>query len=156
MNFITKAIISALVCSGLGFASGYITASQISTWYETLVKPNWNPPNWIFGPVWTILYIMMGIAFARIWHSDHPHKKTAMALFAGQFVLNLLWTPTFFGMHNLLLALVVILLLLGMLIYTTRRFALIDKTAAYMLVPYILWVAFATVLNGTIWGLNAG
>lgn len=97
----------------------------------------------------------MGVSFARIWHSNHPQRKTAMGLFIAQFILNLMWTPVFFGMHNLLLALGVILVLLTLLIYTTHRFAQIDKIASYLLVPYILWVAFATVLNGTIWGLNS-
>lgn len=140
MSYILKGILSSATCLLLGTASGMITSSQIPTWFGTLNKPSWQPPNWIFGPVWTVLYILMGIAFARIWHSNHPHRGFAMGLFATQFVLNLLWTPVFFGMHKLLIALCVILTLLGLLLYTTHRFALIDMTAAYLLVPYILWV----------------
>lgn len=154
MKFWMKAVLSSLVCFALGTASGLITAGEITDWYALLNKPSWNPPNWIFGPVWTVLYILMGIAFARVWHSDHSLKKYAMTLFIGQFLLNLLWTPVFFGLHKLLVALVIILLLLGLLIYTTHTFSKIDKTAAYLLVPYILWVSFATILNGTIWSLN--
>lgn len=154
MNKTTKTIIAVATCLGLGIASGLSTTSEIGSWYQTINKPTWNPPSWIFGPMWTTLYILMGVAFARIWYSDHSEKKTAMTFFVVQFVLNLLWSPTFFGLHQMGWALVVILALLATLIYTTYRCGKIDKTAAYMLVPYILWVSFATFLNGTIWGLN--
>lgn len=154
LNLTTKSIIAAAICLVLGLTSGFSTTSEIAGWYQTINKPSWNPPNWIFGPMWTALYILMGLAFARIWHSNHPLKGKALTAFATQFLLNMAWSFIFFNQHAIGTALIEILVLLAAIIYTTYLFGKIDKTAAYMMVPYILWVAFATVLNGTIWGLN--
>lgn len=150
-----KMLIGAIVCVALGSASGLSTVSEINTWFQTINKPSWNPPNWIFGPMWTTLYILMGAAFGRIWHmSDSPAKKTAMIFFVVQFVLNLTWTPVFFGMHQISFALGIILVLLFLIMITIRQFMRLDKTAGMMLIPYVLWVTFASFLNYTIMTLN--
>ncbi len=150
----SKIIVSVLVCLGLGIASGFSTADSISGWYQTIQKPSWNPPNWIFGPVWSILYIMMGVAVALVWHSDHELKKLAVGLFVVQFVLNLLWSYLFFGRHNITLALVEILAMWVMIVTTTIVFYRINHTAAYLMIPYLLWVSFACFLNYSIRALN--
>lgn len=149
-----KLIVCVFLCLTLGLISGFSTANEISTWYTSIIKPLWNPPNWLFGPVWTILYILMGMAVALIWHSKHPLKKIAIVLFIVQFVLNLLWSYIFFNQHNILLALFEILFMLLSIILTSVLFGKITKTAFYLMVPYILWVSFASYLNYTIYMLN--
>jgi len=150
-----KMLIGAIVCLALGSASGLSTVSEINSWFTTINKPTWNPPNWIFGPMWTTLYILMGAAFGRIWHlEDSKAKKTAMIFFVVQFVLNLTWTPVFFGLHQISLALGIILLMLTLIVITLRQFMRLDKIAGAMLIPYMLWVAFASFLNYTIMTLN--
>lgn len=145
-----------LVCVSVGYYSGTVTRDSITTWYPTLVKPFFNPPNWIFAPVWTLLYIMMGIAAGLVWSSDSNIKaiKKALGVFAIQFGLNALWSYLFFGLHNPLLALVEIVLLWLMIWETYNQFKKIDKVAAYLLIPYLAWVSFATILNASIWWLN--
>jgi peptide-methionine (R)-S-oxide reductase len=150
-----KILISAVLCLTLGSLSGFFTVDSVSTWYQTINKPSWNPPGWLFGPVWTTLYIMMGASFALVWHSNHPSRKRAMALFVFQLILNLIWTPIFFGLNQIGWSFVVIIVLLLTLAATIMKFNLVNKTAAWLLVPYILWVGFATVLTGTIWYLNS-
>jgi tryptophan-rich sensory protein len=131
------------------------TFSQIETWYATLEKPFFNPPNWIFGPVWTILYAFMGIAFYQIWRSGQSQqRRKAIALFALQFILNILWSFIFFGFEQPGLAFVAIIVLWITIVATIRAFYPISKSAAWLLFPYILWVSFATVLNFAIWFLN--
>ena len=149
-----KVIICVAICLGFGIASGFSTASSISGWYQTIQKPSWNPPNWIFAPVWTVLYILMGIAAALVWHSHSPDKKTALILFAVQFVLNLLWSYIFFGMHNLSLALAEIILLSVAIAITLYWFLKINRSAAILLVPYLMWVSFASSLTFTIFVMN--
>lgn len=153
-NLWVKIIVCVLLCTGLGFLSGLVTSGQINDWYSSIQKPSWNPPNWIFGPVWTTLYILMGIAAALIWHSGHQKKNMALRYFVFQFFLNLLWSFIFFGLHQPGAAFAEIILLLVMIALTVTSFFSIHKTAGLLLLPYILWVSFATVLNGTIWWLN--
>lgn len=155
MNLVTKSIISAFLCLLLGSASGFSTFDSLKDWYPTIVKPSWNPPNWIFGPVWTILYILMGISFARIWHSLHIQKTKAIKWFGIQLSLNLLWTPLFFGAHSIGWAFVDIVCMLIAIGYTVFIFYSIDRPAGLLMIPYLLWVSFATMLNGTIWYLNS-
>ena len=151
-----KIIISILVCLAVGFSSGLVTADSIPNWYATLNKPFFNPPNWLFGPAWTILYTLMGIAAGIIWNKGLEQKivKTALIIFVIQLVLNGLWTLIFFGLQNPPLALVEILILWGMILFCMIRFSKINKTAAWLLLPYLLWVTFATALNFSIWQLN--
>ncbi len=149
-----KIILCVIICTSLGFLSGISTADSITNWFQFVKKPSWNPPSWLFAPVWTLLYILMGISVALIWHSNSKSKKTAIGLFIIQFILNLVWSIIFFNQHMPGLAFVEIIVMLIFIILTTVSFYKINKTAAYLLLPYICWVSFATVLNGTIWFLN--
>jgi benzodiazapine receptor len=153
---ILKIVLVVAICVAIGYLSEMVTRDSITTWYPTLKKPVFNPPNWIFAPVWTLLYIMMGIAAGLIWTSDAEEKtvKKALGFFAIQFGLNALWSHLFFGLHNPLLALVEILLLWLMILETYNQFKKIDKLASYLLIPYLAWVSFATILNASIWWLN--
>ncbi|KQC03512.1 MAG: hypothetical protein APR53_05300 [Methanoculleus sp. SDB] len=135
-----------------GIPGSLVTNTGPGTWYETLVKPDFFPPPFVFAPVWTVLYILMGIALYRVWMegTDKPAVRGALALFAAQLILNMLWSLIFFGLQNPALALAEILLLLLVLIATTVRFSAVRRDAAWLLVPYILWVCFAAVLNASI------
>jgi tryptophan-rich sensory protein len=137
--------------------SGVVTRSAITTWYPTLVKPSFNPPNWVFAPVWTLLYLMMGVAAGLVWdkiNSDKEIVKKALFFFAIQLALNALWSYLFFGFHNPMLAGLEIIILWLMIYETQVQFAKINTTAGYLLLPYLAWVSFAAVLNGSIWWLN--
>jgi len=142
-----------LVAGGLGTI---FTISSIPTWYATLNKPFFSPPNYLFGPVWTILYILMGVSLALIWQKGIKKRtvRDAMFLFGIQLLLNALWSPVFFGVRNLFLALIIIVLMWIFILKTILAFAKIDKTASYLLYPYIAWVSFATILNFSVWFLN--
>ena len=156
MPFYLKIIICVALCVTLGFLSGFSTVESIEGWYATLNKPPFNPPNWIFGPVWTVLYIMMGVAAALIWEEgwENTAVKTALGIFIAQFVLNIVWTPIFFGMEQLLFALAIIVILWVLIFICIRKFRAIKPLAGNLLIPYILWVSFATLLNFSIWYLN--
>ena len=137
--------------------SASATAVFVSTggWYAGLTKPTWNPPGWIFGPVWTVLYAMMAVAAWQVWRrGGWAKQKAALSLFVIQWALNALWTPLFFGLHRPDWALAEILVLLIAILATLRAFWGVDRPAGLILLPYALWVAFATVLNWTIWRLN--
>ncbi len=125
-------------------------------WYNTLSKPFFTPPSWIFGPAWTILYFLMAVSAVLIFRKGikKPEIKAALKLFFFQLVLNLIWSPVFFGLHNIFLALLLILILWYLILATIKAFYKIDKIASYLLWPYILWVSFATVLNFSVWILN--
>lgn len=138
---------------GLGTASGYITIGQITGWYATLAKPSFNPPNWIFGPVWTVLYVFMGIAAWRVWRVAGLFSRPLLLFFA-QFALNLAWSQLFFGRHQIGLALADIAAMWVLIVWTTVAFAGRDRLAAVLFVPYIAWISFAAVLNAAIWRLN--
>ncbi|MBN1194338.1 MAG: tryptophan-rich sensory protein [Methanomicrobiaceae archaeon] len=139
-----------------GIPGSLVTKTGPGTWYGTLVKPWFFPPPFVFAPVWTVLYILMGIAAYRVWMegTDKPAVRGALALFAVQLILNMLWSLIFFGLENPALALADILLLLLVLIATIVRFSAVRRDAAWLLVPYVLWVCFATVLNVSIVLLN--
>ncbi len=143
------------LAGGLGAIS---TASEIETWYATLAKPPFNPPSWAFGVVWPILYTLMGVALWLVWKkgTEQPGVKAALGVFFAQLVVNAIWSPVFFGLHQIGWALVIIVAMLGLIAATMRRFAPLSKVAAYLLAPYLAWVAFATVLNASIWWLNRG
>lgn len=149
-------IICAIVCMGLGFLSGFSTFESIEGWYTTLNKPSFNPPNWIFGPVWSVLYLMMGVASGLIWNLglNKPGVKPALIIFALQFALNLAWTPVFFGMHQLFAALIIIVLMWCAIWLCMIRFYRLRSISGWLLIPYLLWVSFATILNGALWRLN--
>ena len=135
------------------------TQSSIKTWFPTLMKPSFNPPNWVFAPVWSMLYIMMGIAAGLVWNRMEASKdkelvKKSLIFFAIQLGLNALWSVLFFGLRNPMLALIEIVLLWLMIYETYIKFGKIDKIAGYLFLPYLAWVSFASILNASIWWLN--
>lgn len=139
----------------VGILSGWITKDAIATWYVTLRKPSFNPPNWVFGPVWTLLYVMMGAAAARVWcRTGTPEVSGALRVYMGQVVLNAAWSIIFFGLHAPLCALVEIVALWACILWCMERFNQVDVMARWLLLPYMLWVSFATVLNASIVALN--
>jgi tryptophan-rich sensory protein len=123
-------------------------------WYAALAKPSWNPPAWLFGPVWTALYTMMAVAAWRVWRTDHAERDDALVLWVAQLALNAAWTPLFFGLKRLDLALYEIVLLELMVLATLWRCWRIDRVAGALLVPYAAWVGFAAFLTYTLWQLN--
>ena len=157
MNKYLKIAVVVVTCVAIGYLSGTVTRESITTWYPTLIKPIFNPPNWIFAPVWSLLYIMMGIAAGLIWNRidfDREIVKKALIFFTIQLALNALWSYIFFGLHNTLLALIEIALLWLMIFETYNQFKKIDRMAGWLLLPYLAWVSFASVLNASIWWLN--
>lgn len=142
-----KLVISLLLPLATGFLGSFSTMSSIEGWYARLNQPTLAPPNWVFGPVWTTLYLMMGYAFFLIWKSDYKKKSLALGVFLLQLVLNGIWTPIFFGAENLALALGVIIALDIAVIATIILFYKIKKPAAYLLLPYLAWTLFASYLN---------
>ncbi len=150
-----KYVITIGITMLIGYASGMVTRDAIDTWYVTLNKPWFNPPNWIFGPVWSLLYIAMGVAAARVWiKSEGVALRGAMLAYGVQLLLNAFWSIAFFGMRSPELALVVIIALWLAIVWCLQRFKAIDRPAAWLLVPYLLWVSFATLLNVAIVRLN--
>jgi benzodiazapine receptor len=148
--------IAVFVCLLVGFLSSFATQSSVNSWYLTLNKPSFNPPNWVFAPVWTVLYILMGIAAGLVWAKGYYHLwvKTALYHFVFQLLLNALWSIVFFGLKNPFIALLIITGLNVLLLFTFKSFKVADTKAAYLLLPYMVWVGFATVLNFAIWYLN--
>lgn len=144
----------ALLCFTAGTASGLVTIAEIKTWYVQIQKPSWNPPNWLFAPVWSILYVLMGIALGLVLIQNKGNKRMAITFFAIQFALNIAWSFIFFKMHHLTLALAEIVAMWVMILITIIFFSKIQKTAAWLLVPYISWVSFASLLTFAIWKLN--
>ncbi|WP_297765578.1 TspO/MBR family protein [uncultured Muriicola sp.] len=149
-------VIAVTICLLIGFLAGFATQSSVDTWYTTLNKPSFNPPNWIFAPVWTLLYILMGIAAGLVWAKGFYHVwvKTALYYFGFQLLFNALWSIVFFGFQEPFWALLVILVLLILILLTIKWFKIVSKPAAYLLLPYLLWVSFAMILNYKIWELN--
>ncbi|WP_134669392.1 TspO/MBR family protein [Halorussus marinus] len=146
---------SVLVCELAGVVPSLLTADDVATWYPTLAKPAFTPPSWVFGPVWTVLYLLMGVALYLAWRGGTGRRRRiALGAFAVQLVLNAAWTLTFFGARELLGGLVVIVALVATILATMAAFARIDRRAAALLAPYLLWVGYATALNYEIWRLN--
>ena len=147
-------IIGGMLCLMLGTVSGYSVQAGDYTWYSNLIKPTFNPPNWIFAPVWSILYIAMGIVLGSLWR-NRPVNKLLIIVFIWQFILNLLWSPFFFYYQNIDWALYDICLLwlsLIFLIFLARN----KRIIFLLLLPYVLWVSFALVLNYKIYEMNLG
>ncbi len=156
MKDILKLIASLVLCQLAGLIGSLATLPSIPIWYESLKKPFFNPPNWLFGPVWTGLYTLMGISLFLVWRrrEGNPQVKLALTFFFVQLILNALWSLAFFGLQSPLLGLVDIVLLWIAILLTIQRFYGISRTGAFLLVPYILWVSFAVVLNVSLWILN--
>jgi benzodiazapine receptor len=143
----------------LAFAAAAIgslaTFTSVSTWYPTLQKPTWSPPNAVFGPVWSILYVLMAIATWRAWRvGDASTARRTVSLYSAQLTLNALWSILFFGLRRPGVAFVEIIVLWLLLIVILRRYWRADRVAAYLWLPYVAWVTFAAALNGAIWSLN--
>ena len=157
-----KIVICSLGFLGLGFLSGISTISEIESWYSTLNKPFFSPPNWLFGPAWTAHYILMGGSAALIWQviskARYPiitrYAKRGIVFFMIHFLFNLAWTPVFFGLHQTVFAFVILLIILVSLIFLIRHFFRLDRLSAFLLIPYLLWVTFASALNLAIILLN--
>lgn len=145
-----------LACELVGVLGAVSTDAGASPWYRALAKPSFQPPAWVFGPVWTLLYALMGIAAWRIGRQglDAPGVRVALALFAAQLVLNAAWSPVFFGAHRIGLALAVLAALWLVLVPTALVFLRLDRPAGVLLLPYLAWVSFALVLNAALWRLN--
>lgn len=156
LNNFFKLAIAIIVSQLAGVIGSVFTVSSIPTWYATLQKPSFNPPNWIFAPVWTLLFLLMGISLYLIWSRGFKNKETKIALFifGSQLILNILWSIIFFGLHNPFWAFIEISILWLAILLTTISFYKISKTAAYLLLPYILWVSLAAVLNFSILIIN--
>jgi translocator protein len=153
---IFKLIIAVLIVELAGVIGSFFTTSSISSWYPTLIKPALNPPNWIFAPVWTTLYALMGVAAFLIWRHGLRQRrvKVALTIFSAQLILNVIWSIIFFGFQNPFLAFIEIIVLWLAIVWMIFAFYKISHLAACLLMPYIIWVSFAAYLNYSIWLLN--
>ena len=149
-------VVSIVVCELAGLIGSLFTRPSIPGWYAGLAKPAFNPPAWVFAPVWTILYALMGIAAWLVYEKRSPGAdvKRALSVFAAQLIVNVLWSIMFFGAHQILGAFVLIVALWILIAATIQLFGKIAKPAAALLLPYILWVSFAAVLNASLYALN--
>lgn len=154
-NSFAVLILFVAVCLGIAGAGGLFTAGSVQDWYPVLQKPAWTPPSWIFGPVWTILYVMMAIAAWLVWRKRQVDKvQGALGLFLLQLALNAAWSPLFFGLKNPLAGLLDIIPLWAAILVTLMFFLRISIAAGVLLIPYWLWVSYATALNFTLWIMN--
>ena len=148
------------IAQGAGLLGTFFTVEAVSGWYQTLSQPSFAPPNWVFGPVWTFLYTLMGIAIYRVWQKRGVSPKKAIARSRGiktyflQLAVNASWSIVFFGMKNIGGALVIIIALLVLIVATMRHFFKVDAYAGWLFIPYLVWVSFATLLNAYIYLLN--
>ena len=151
-----KLIISIVVCQCAGIIGSIFTASAIPTWYATLNKPVFTPPNWLFAPAWITLYLLMAIAAFLIWRRGLHIKpvRIALILFLIQLIINVIWSVVFFGLQSILSGLIVIVTLWIMILFTIIQFYKVSIAAGSLMIPYILWVTFATCLNAGIYMLN--
>jgi len=147
---------SIVVPLAAGFVGSLFTIPSIPTWYALLAKPSFTPPSWLFAPVWTILYVLMGISFFLVWQKGFKgaDKKVAVGIYGLQLVLNILWSIVFFGWHSTFAGVVVIAFLWLSIAATMAMFWRVSKNATWLLVPYLLWVSFASLLTYSVWALN--
>jgi len=153
---ILKLIVSLVICQCAGLIGSIFTTAAIPTWYATLEKPPFTPPNWLFAPAWATLYVLMGIAAFLVWRKEVNREgaKLALMIFLIQLVLNALWSVVFFGLESPLAGVIVILVLWVAILFTVLKFFKLSMAAGLLLLPYILWVSFAAILNISIWLLN--
>lgn len=157
MKKIIKLLISIIICQLAGGIGSIFTSSSVKTWYLTISKPSFNPPNWVFAPAWTTLFLLMGISLFLVWSRlavAPKERRRAIIIFSVQLFFNILWSIAFFGLKSPLLGLIVIIILWILILLTIIKFFKISKPAGWLLIPYILWVSFATVLNFAILILN--
>lgn len=153
---IIRIVISVSICLLVGFLASIATQSSVNTWYTTLEKPFFTPPNYLFAPVWTILYVLMGISAGIVWSRGLHHiwVKTALYHFVFQLLFNALWSVVFFSLQQVFWGLLTIITLIILILLTIKWFKVVNKTAAYLLIPYAVWVLYAMALNFEIWRLN--
>lgn len=153
---VLRLTISIVICQIVGLVGSFFTAPAIQTWYVTLSKPAFTPPNWLFAPVWTTLFLLMGISLFLVWRKpvSMPKVRTALVIFAVQLALNVLWSILFFGLRSPLAGFIEILILWAVVLLTIVNFYELSSTAGMLLIPYILWVSFAAFLNFSLWRLN--
>ncbi len=154
---IVRLIAACAVSLSAGLIGSFVvTGGGWSSWYATIQKPSFTPPSWVFGPVWTVLYLLMGVAAWLVWQEGLRFRAVRISLiwFLVQLALNALWSPVFFGLHRIGLALLVLVLLWVAIAVTMHHFFRVSRPAGWLLVPYLLWVSFAAALNISIWALN--
>lgn len=157
MSKLYKILVMVVTCLVIGYLSSNVTQTSVNTWYPTLNKPFFTPPNWAFPVAWTTLYIFMGVAAGLVWSRieyEADVVRKGLTYFAIQLALNALWSYLFFGLKNPLLALAEIVLLWLMIYETYIQFKKVDKIAGYLFIPYLIWVTYATALNASIWWMN--
>ncbi len=153
---LVKLVVSLVVCQTAGALGSLFTAPSIATWYTSLKKPFFTPPNWVFAPVWLTLFVLMGIAVFLVWRKgfENPQPKRALMVFSAQLILNVSWSGVFFGLQSPLSGLVVIIILWVAILVTILSFLKVSRPAGLLLVPYIVWVSAATALNASIVIMN--
>lgn len=148
-------LVSLALTGAVSIVGSAVTLPEIPGWYAGLLKPSFNPPNWVFGPVWSTLYLMMAVAAWLVWRAGGwAYAHVALAIYGGQLALNLLWSILFFGLHRIDLAAIEIVILDAAIVATILAFRRHSHAAAWLLAPYLLWVGYATALTLTIWHLN--
>jgi tryptophan-rich sensory protein len=155
MKRLLPLLVSVLIAEAAGIIGSVFTIKEIPVWYAALLKPSFSPPNWVFGPVWTSLYCLMGISAFLIWQKrKSPVARSGLTIYGVNLVANMLWSVVFFGFHRPEAGLLVILILWSTIIVMIKRFWPINQLASLLLIPYLLWVTFATFLNFAIFRLN--
>jgi len=156
LRSIGRLLLCLLLCAGVAGIAGLVTAPEINGWYVSLAKPSWTPSRSVFPIAWTILYGLMALSLWRLWDRTipSPARREAMLFFFVQLALNAIWSPVFFGLHNLHIALAIVIVLVVAIIGTIFTSARVDRPAAWLLVPYFFWVAYATTLNAGIVAMN--
>ncbi|MEO0075862.1 MAG: TspO/MBR family protein [candidate division WOR-3 bacterium] len=151
-----KLLVSIVLCQGAGIIGSFFTTPNISTWYKNLIKPAFAPPNWLFAPVWTLLFLLMGIALFLVWKRgwQNPPVRVAMTVFFIHLVVNILWSAVFFGLRSPIAGFFVIIALWLLIVLTIIYVSNVSKLAGVLLIPYLVWVSFASVLNFMIYRLN--
>jgi benzodiazapine receptor len=152
-----RLILSIMICQAAGIIGFIFTSSSVSTWYTTLTKPEFTPPGSVISAIWLILFTLMGISLFLVWREglSRPEVKSALYIFAAQLIVNVLWSGAFFGLRSPFAGMIAIAILWALILLTIAKFWPISRTAALLLVPYILWVSFAAFLNYSIWRLNS-
>ena len=154
-KYIPALIFFLLITFLAAFIGNFFTIPNIQDWYASLNKPSFNPPNWLFGPAWTVLYVLMAVSVFLVWQKkENPQRGKALTIYFVQLALNALWSIIFFGLHNLGLAFVEIIFLWFFILLTLVNFYKVKKLAGILFMPYLLWVSFAALLNFAVWQLN--
>lgn len=150
-----KLLVFVSICLLVATMGALLTASSVTSWYTTINKPTWTPPNWLFGPVWTTLYLMMAVAGWLVWQQGSKARRLPITLFSIQLFLNLIWSGLFFTLQNPILGFIDIVLLWLAIVSTMIAFWPVSRLASLLLSPYLVWVSYATALNFAIWQMNS-